>query len=747
MVALRETHKKTFDFNEWSKKLDLPAAQKDQLSKAHEYAVLCYCAKEKNEHLPESLVTLSNRSAEIVSILMTLGMDFTSLQVAVLYPFYSIDLFDKKDFEQRFDEDTRKLLDSVKEMEALLFVQNLDESSVNDAKVDKVRRMLLAMVDDIRVVVIKLCERIAVIREAKNADEKTKVLIAREVNQIYAPLANRLGIGQIKWELEDLSFRYLYPETYQRITKLLDEKRVDREKYIQDFVEMLKNLLEKEGIKAKVYGRPKHIYSIYRKMQRKHVEFNELYDVRAVRIVVDKVQDCYAALGVVHTKWHHIPKEFDDYIANPKPNGYQSIHTVVIATGNRPVEIQIRTQSMHNIAELGVAAHWRYKEGGSQLSGAEERINWLRKLFAWRDDAKESGVLLNEFRNKVFENRVYVFTPKGEVVDLPTGSTPLDFAYQVHTMVGHRCIGAKVDGRIVPYNYELKTGEQVEIITQKEPQPSRDWANPKLGFLKSAKARSKVLAWFRKVDYDKNLPAGIELLEKENERHSLGLSKEQWEGYLKENLKRFNVKSVDDLYAGLGNGDIKVSQVVHYLQEKILHKGEQEKKEYIGNIIANRQAAAVMEQQQGKGEIIVDGVDNLMSHIAKCCQPIPGDDITGFITQGRGISIHRSDCKQLHAIALQNPNRIIPARWGSKTEQGYTVTIRVIARDYSGLLRDITTVIANQKLNVIGLRSRTESNSDLSFVDIDLMIVNVNSLDKTLVALNGLDHVQTAKRI
>ena len=739
MVALRETHKESFDFKDWSNSLDLPDAEKKLLHRAYEYVATKIEDKSAIEHY-------SHISAEIVSILMTLNMDLESLQVSILYQAFDRGLISRQEVKEVFGDSASKLLQGVKDMEAIRFLQNLNTTT--NVQVDRVRRMLLSMVDDVRAVVIKLSERIAIIRDVKNKDEETRVLIAKEIANIYAPLANRLGIGQLKWELEDLAFRFLHPQTYKQIAKLLDERRVDREKFIADFVKELRSLLATEGItNVEVYGRPKHIYSIWRKMQKKHLEFSELYDVRAVRVIVDRIQDCYAALGVVHTRWHHIPSEFDDYVANPKPNGYQSIHTVVYGEGGRAVEIQIRTSTMHQTAELGVAAHWKYKEGTGQVSGAEQRINWLRKLLAWRDDLVESGSLLDEFRTQVFEDRVYIFTPKGEVVDLPTGATPLDFAYHVHTMVGHRCIGAKVDGRIVPFTYQLKTGEQVEIITQKEPNPSRDWINADNGFLKTAKARSKVLSWFRKVDYDKNLLEGQDLIEREVSRHNLGLNKDQVASMIKEKLTRFNIRTVDDLYAGVGAGDIRINTVISYLEERVFKDDQAKKEESITNIVNNRTAAQLSMQRKTKGSIVVDGVGNLLTHIAKCCQPIPGDDIAGFITQGRGISIHKVDCDQLKELSCKNPERLVKAEWGSKTDGGYTITIRVIAQDYSGLLRDVTTIIANEKINVLGVRSHVDRAQDLSIIDVDLLIVSIAAMNRMLFKLNDLDRVKSAKRI
>ena len=784
MVALRDTHEASFDFEAWADKLNLPAEQKEKLQECHTYVVSCMHKQAEKQAAEAKKVeegeakadkgaeksaekssekglglaraklldekSMTNLSAEIISILMTLNMDLESLMVAFLYPAFEAKALDLDEVEAKFGLSIRKLLLKVKDMEAIRFLQNLNSSKGAEAQVDRVRRMLLSMVDDVRAVVIKLAERIAVIRAAKHADDETKLAIAREIANIYAPLANRLGIGQLKWELEDLAFRFLHNDYYMEIARDLGEKRVERERYIENFVAELRSLLEQNGIKnAEVYGRPKHIYSIWRKMQRKHLPFSELYDVRAVRVIVDKIEDCYAALSIVHSRWSHIEKEFDDYIANPKPNGYQSIHTVVYGDGNKVVEIQFRTKDMHQMAELGVAAHWKYKEGGGLGSGVEQRINWLRKLLAWRDDMVESGALLDEFRKQVFEDRVYVFTPRGEVVDLPTGATPLDFAYQVHTMVGHRCIGAKVDGRIVPYTYKLKTGEQVEIITQKEPNPSRDWINADNGYLKTSRARAKVINWFRKVDYDKNLAAGDDILEREVARHGLGLNKDQVASFLKEKLSRFNVKTVSDIYAGIGAGDIKVNQIISFLEERVFKRDSNTKELELQSLISEKTNQQLLTRHANqKGRIVVDGIGTMMTHIAKCCQPIPGDDIIGFITQGRGISIHKASCSQLKGLMKKNPERVVTAQWGDDANaNGFTVTIKVVASDYPGLLRDVTTVIANEKINVLGVRSHTDRQKDLSIIDIDLMLVNLPALNRVLTKLREMKQVRSAARV
>ncbi|OLF22658.1 GTP diphosphokinase [Aeromonas sp. YN13HZO-058] len=737
MVAVRDIHlKDNFTLEEWVGSLSLSDSDKDQLRTVYQY-----CLTLGDEALTSKLLV---RGIEMVGILQMLSMDIGTLKAAIIYPFVEAGLISQERMDEDFGSKIAKLVEGVLEMEAIRSLQTLHRSETSPEQVDNVRRMLLAMVEDVRAVVIKLAERIACLREAKTADEETRVLMAQEITNIYAPLANRLGIGQLKWELEDLAFRYLHPDTYKQIAKQLDEKRLDRERYIREFVQSLRNGLKEAGVEAEVYGRPKHIYSIWRKMQKKHLEFNELFDVRAVRVVTKRLQDCYAALGIVHTQFHHIPREFDDYVANPKPNGYQSIHTVVVGPEGKTVEIQIRTDQMHQDAELGVAAHWRYKEGaqaGGKANTFEDKIEWLRKLLAWQEDLSESGSLLEDLRSQVFEDRVYVFTPKGDVIDLPAGATPLDFAYHVHSMIGHRCIGAKIDGRIVPFTYALQTGDQVEVITQKEPNPSRDWMNPNSGFLRSSRARAKVATWFRKLDRDKNIVAGRELFEKELDRHNLSMSKID-KGNM---LRRFNLESTDDLLAGIGSGDIRINQVLNYL-DTCYNKptAEEEDRRLLEKL---EQKANAPMRQKPKDHIVVEGVGNLMTHIARCCQPIPGDSIQGFITMGRGVSIHREDCEQLKELSRRNPERLIDAVWGENYSGGYGLTIRIISNDRSGLLRDITTVLANEKINVMGVRSRSNVREQTAEIDMELEIYNINAFNRALAKLSQLNDVISAKRL
>ncbi|MDO5054587.1 MAG: GTP diphosphokinase [Pasteurella oralis] len=739
MVAVRSSHllnPKDFVIETWCGQLELPQPARESLIRAWHYS------QQISAQINEQSICSLHSGVEMVEILHSLNMDTDSLLTAMLYPIINHKLVELTQISEEFGSNISKLAKGVMEMDN---IRQLNVSqSANNSQVDNVRRMLLAMVDDFRCVIIKLAERITFLRDAEqNCSEEDKVLAAKECANIYAPLANRLGIGQLKWELEDYCFRYLHPEQYRSIAKLLQERRLDREQYIADFVTELSGYLKHNIDNVEVYGRPKHIYSIWRKMQKKHLEFSDLYDVRAVRIIVQKLQDCYTALGIVHTHFKHIPKEFDDYVANPKPNGYQSIHTVVLGQGGKPIEVQIRTQQMHDDAELGVAAHWKYKEGTvGGRSGYEEKIAWLRKLLAWQDDITDSGEIMAEMRSQVFDDRVYVFTPKGEVIDLPTGSTPLDFAYTIHSEIGHRCIGAKVGGRIVPFTYQLQMGDQIDIITQKNPNPSRDWLNPNLGFTHTAKARAKIHAWFKKQDRDKNIPAGKDMLDAEMTR--LNITLKQIEQHA---LPRYNLKNLEDLYAGLGGGDIRLNHLINFLQNKLIKTTAQEVDEGILRHVANKSAAHNQQKEKPKGYVIVEGVGNLMHHIARCCQPIPGDHIMGYITMGRGISIHRSDCEQFLELQNAHPERVVESIWGENYASGFKISIRVIASDRHGLLRDITTVLANDKISVLGVSSRTDTKKQLATIDMEIELNNVQILSKILARLAKLEDVIEAKRL
>ena len=729
MVAIRHSHElnpATFELAGWSESLHMSPVTFDKLQNAWRYL---------QEKLDPTQYELMWDGIEMAEILYGLNMDDDSLVAAMLFPLVKGNIIDLVQVKEDFSNQVKNLVKGVLEMEN---IRQLSSNSASDLQIDNIRRMLLAMVDDFRCVVIKLAERITYLRTKNRYSEEDIVLAAKECSHVYAPLANRLGIGQLKWELEDYCFRALHPQCYRQIAKFdLGERRVDREKYIANFVADLTASLKEELDEVQVYGRPKHIYSIWKKMQKKNLRFDQLFDIRAVRVIVQKLEDCYTALSIIHTQYKHLPEHFDDYIAQPKPNGYQSIHTVVLGKSDKPIEVQIRTQKMHDDAELGVAAHWKYKEGATAgRSGYEEKIVWLRKLLAWQNDIADSGDVLDEMRSQVFDDRVYVFTPRGEVIDLPKDATPLDFAYAIHSEIGHRCIGAKVAGKIVPFTYNLKMGDQVEIITQKQPNPSRDWLNPNTGFVNTSKARSKIIAWFKKLDREKNIPIGREALEAEMTK--LGLTHKQIETYA---LPRYNLKQMDDLYAGIGGGDIKLNQLSHYLQSRLIKPtAEQEDEAVLKQLNKNSH------QKAQNGQVIIEGVGNLMHSIARCCQPIPGDPIVGYITQGRGISIHKADCEQLFELQSLNPARVVEAQWGSYAGEGLSLTIRIIANDRNGLLRDVSAIMANEKVNVLSVASRIDAKRSLAIINMEIQMNNVAMLNKILARITLLDDVIEARR-
>lgn len=734
MVSVRKEHKQQdFPVQDWLARLALPNHVQQQRFAQIYQKVSEHCDKleaSKQQQAKELL----KQGREMVDILLSLNMDLDTLIAALLVPLLQHQLLQRELVSEHYGEDICTLVANVDQMDAISTLHS--SSKASSAQVDNLRRMLLSMAEDVRAVVIKLAAQVCYLESVKHSDEDTRVMAARQTSDIYAPLANRLGIGQLKWELEDYAFRYQHPQLYKQIAGELKEKRLDRERYITEFVSYLEGALEKEGIEAEVHGRPKHIFSIWKKMQKKNLAFDQLFDVRAVRILVNRLQDCYGALGVVHTNWRHIHKEFDDYVATPKPNGYRSIHTVVIGPEGKNVEIQIRTHAMHEDSELGVAAHWKYKEGGQGgRSGFEEKINWLRRLLAWQDDVAESGNLVEELRNQVVEDRVYVFTPNGDVVDLPSGSTPLDFAYYVHSQVGNTCTGAKVGGRIVPFTYQLQTGDRVEILTAKNATPSRDWLNPNMGYIKSARARAKVQHWFKQQDKELNQEAGKELLEAELAKVNIEAKE------LERAVGRFNVNTVEELQAAVGAGDVRINQLINYLQG-LLHKPTDEE---VAAKMVRRPSQP--KKKPGKDAILVDGVGNLMTNMARCCQPVPGDAISGYITQGRGITVHRKDCDQFLDLMDAHPERLIDVRWGEESVGGYALTIRVIGMDRNGLLRDITTILANDKIRLMGVKSRANASDQTAVMDLDVEIKNIDILSRLLARIGQVEGVLESRRL
>ncbi|RUO80601.1 GTP diphosphokinase [Idiomarina tyrosinivorans] len=697
-------------------------------------------SRERLQQLASQLAPLEQQAPgcllkgqEMVEILAELQLDDDCLQAALYTPFFDAGVITQAAFEA-LSPALQTLLHAVKQMQSISDLHHFQHGAPDGQQIDNVRRMLLSMVEDVRAVLIKLAERICYLREVKRADEETRVLAAKACSEIYAPLANRLGIGQLKWELEDLAFRYLHPTTYKQIAHYLDERRVDREQYIDRFVSDLKQALQAQHIDAEVYGRPKHLYSIWRKMQKKHLSFEQLFDIRAVRIVTQSLKDCYAALGVVHTRWRHIASEFDDYIATPKANGYQSIHTVVRGPEQKNVEIQIRSHDMHEDAELGVAAHWVYKEGSSgKRQGYEEKIAWLRKLLAWQEDMATSDSLVDEIRSQVFEDRVYVFTPRDEVIDLPAGATPLDFAYYIHSQIGHRCVGAKVDGRIVPFTYQLQNGDRVEILTQKTAQPRRDWLNPQLGYLHSSRARAKVQTYFKKQDRDKNVQAGKELLEAELHKINVPLNDAN------KILERVNLHNIEDLLAAIGAGDIRLHQIVNWLRP------EADKKQADIERVTQRQKRSG-KAKASTSRVTVDGIGNLMMQFAQCCQPIAGEPIRGFITQGRGVSVHRRDCEQLQNLLKQHPERGIEVSWSTQTGSQYEAGIWLSALDRNDLLHDVTSVLSNEKAAVLRLDSHSDPIRQAAELWLTVQVKDVEALQRVINRLRQLNGIQRVER-
>jgi GTP pyrophosphokinase len=682
---------------------------------------------------------------EIATTLIDLNMDTESIKVGLLLNLIRKNIISLDAVQKVFGKEVCVLIDGVIRMDAIAGIQEkldlVDNQIDTDVKVDQIRKMLIAMVKDPRVVVIRLAEHLSELRLIATASEEARQKLATETKLIYAPLANRLGIGQIKWQLEDYAFRYLSPDVYKKIAKLLDEKRIDRDNYITNIIEELKTRLAAENIQCEVTGRVKHIYSIWRKMQRKNIEFDELYDIRAVRILTNNITDCYAALGLVHGAWRHIPKEFDDYIATPKDNGYQSLHTAVFGPKGKIIEIQIRTHSMHNDSELGVAAHWRYKEGVAHDKSFESKIAWLRQLIEWQDEVASTSDLLEELKTGINEDRVYVLTPKGDVFDLPEGATPLDLAYLVHTEIGHKCCGAKVNAKMVSLTYTLATGDQVEILTRNNSRPSRDWLNPHFNFIKTPRARSKVQAWFKRQDFGHNVIDGKEILERELQR--IGVDHVNFDQI----LPKLNFKTEEDVLAALARGDIRLSHILHAANIDINKKSALEQELPIVSILTSAtKADSAKIRSSGKG-INILGVDNLLTSIAGCCKPIPGNSIIGYVSQGRGITIHCDDCLNIEQIKDKHPERLIDVSWGSNAESmRFAVDIFLKSRDRQGLLRDVTSLISGEKANILNLKTDTDKDS-MVHTYITLEINSLEYLNKLLDKLQALPNVLQAQRL
>lgn len=676
---------------------------------------------------------------EMAQILLDLRLDTESLVAAILYRAVREGRLALQRVERDFGAEVAKLIEGVLRMAAISAIQNSRDEVVlgqRQAQVENLRKMLVAMIDDVRVALIKLAERTSAIRAVKDGPEDKRRKVAEEVFNIYAPLAHRLGIGHLKWELEDLAFRYMQPEAYKKIAGLLDEKRLARQDYIETVVQRLRDDLLGAGIKCDVYGRAKHIYSIWRKMSRKNLDFSQIYDIRAVRILVPELKDCYAALGIVHTLWRHIPNEFDDYIANPKENGYRSLHTAVIGPEGKVLEVQIRTHNMHEDAELGVCAHWLYK--GTDLNakdqGYEQKIAWLRQVLEWHEELDDLPELVGELRADINPDRIYVFTPEGHVVDLPPRATPVDFAYRVHTEVGNKCRGAKVNGRIVPLTYLLKNGEQVEILTNANAHPSRDWLYPESGYIHTTRARAKVAHWFKLQARDQNIDEGRQLVLRELDR--LDLVNEP----LTDVAKDMNMKSVDDMFAAVGAGDLRVGQIVHNVLKRADTGNSQQE-------LPLARKPEHSERHAKADDIYIEGVGNLLTQLAQCCQPVPGDDIRGYITVGRGVTVHRSDCDNLLHLEAVEPQRLLQVSWGNKPNSTYPVDMLIQAYDRTGLLRDVSSVLANERINVLSVNTQSNQGENTANMQLTVEVESLERFARLMSKIAQLPNVISARRV
>ena len=699
----------------------LPSSQLAHLHAAYEFAAAAYQAQgiraeDRLDHCLRTAVTVAE-----------LQLDVNCITAALLHDVAEHCGVSSAQIEERFGADIARLVEGVSRLSRISWMVPGEQrakkgTSDAEAQAESLRRMLMAMAEDVRVVFIKLADRLCLMRTIDRMPPQKRRAIAEETMEIYAPVAHRLGIWEIKWQLEDKSFHVLEPRQYREIVKMVKGKRREREDYIARVTEMLEQELGRAGISAEVSGRPKNIYSIYRKMVKyaaQGKDVNEIYDLFGLRVLVNGVQDCYRALGVIHSLWHPIPDKFDDYIANPREGVYQSLHTAVMYEGTTPLEVQIRTHEMHRVAEYGIAAHWRYEEGGKRDPRFEEKIAVLRQLLEWYQDIG-GAEFLDSMRTDVFGDRVFVYTPKGDIKDMPANSTPLDFAYRIHTDLGHRCIGAKVNGRMIPLTYHLQNGDTVEILATKADRgPSRDWLNHDLGYITTSHAREKVRQWFRRQERAENIQRGRELLEKELRRIGVSLSEEE----LADLFKR---DSAEDFLAAVGSGDIST----HHIASKLAVQQER------------AQVPLTAPRQQRAAAIEVMGVGDLLTHIAPCCHPMPGDEIIGYVTRTKGISVHCRDCPNV--ANLEDKERLIRVEWGS-TDQYYSASVRIEAWDRVGLLRDISSVVAEDRVNITAVSTKDHDDQTISIL-LTLETKGIQQLSRLLTRLERVRGVMSVNR-
>ncbi len=713
---------------------------REQVERAYQYAEKAHTGQQRISG--EAYIT---HCIAVAIILAELKVSPTLIVAGLLHDVVEDTPVTLDNIRQEFGDEVARLVDGVTKLTqlprvsrgdqhpfeieeyGLIQADGMDDSRKRQLAQETLRKTFLAMGEDIRVVLVKLADRLHNMRTLWYMPESKRKRIAQETLDIFAPLANRLGIWQIKWELEDLSFRYVNPEKYKEIAELLSLRRVEREKQIQDIIDRLRSILEQASIHADISGRPKHIYSIYHKMQEKSRSFDALMDLRGVRLIVPTAQDCYAALGIIHANWRPIPHEFDDYIAAPKDNNYQSLHTAVIYDDGRPLEVQIRTSEMDQNAEFGIASHWRYKEKGGRIDeGYDQRVNTLRRLMDWRQEVTDASEFVDGMKTDVFQDRVYIFTPKGDIIDLPQGATPIDFAYHVHTEIGHRCRGAKINGKLVTLDYELKTGDQVEILTAKHGGPSRDWLNSNLGLVRTQRARGKIRAWFKWQDREQNLTQGRQILERELRR--LGIEIE-----LEKLARLFEFRNVDDLFVAIGCGDIPIGKVITKLSDL-----DQDKTE---DPLLAPTPIEVKQPHSAPATVTVLGLKGILTTFARCCKPVPGDDIAGYITRGRGVTIHRIDCPNM--LRMDERDRLIKVSWGSAPKT-YPVPVEVKAYDRKGLMGDISQVLSEESINILDVNLKVSHH--IAVINLVLEVGNIAQLSRVLTRIENLPNVTEAHR-
>ncbi len=699
------------------------AGQIDLLQRAYEMAAEAHAGQERRSGEP-----YINHCLETAFTLAEMRLDPPTVAAGLLHDVPEDTDVTIAEIEAAFGAEIARLVDGVTKLGQLdKLSHHKDRTLRAEHEAENLRKMFLAMAADVRVVLIKLADRLHNMRTLWALPREKQLRIARETLEIFAPLANRLGIWQIKWELEDLCLYYLQPDVHQEIKTLLAERRADRDHYIEKVIRLLQEKLGDEGIEAEISGRSKHIYSIYRKMQRKEQDFDQIYDLRAVRVIVNEIRDCYHAVGLIHELWKPIPGEFDDYIANPKENSYQSLHTAVVGLGGKPLEVQIRTHEMHYVSEYGVAAHWRYKEKTRTDQAMEARVAWLRSLLDWRQELADAQEFVDSLKSDVLPDRVYVFTPKGDIIDLPFGATPLDFAYRIHTEVGHRCRGAKVNGHIVSLDYQLRDGDQVAVITAKRGKPSRDWLNPHLGYANTSRARSKIRAWFRKLDRDENIAQGREVLERELKK--LGLDKTGFEQL----AGMATYEKVDDFLAAIGYGDVSPQALAaKALELKKIEALPEPEPEFAPRL-------PPVPRSKESSDVSIKGVGNMLTRIAGCCNPLPGEEIVGYVTRGHGVSIHRKACPNV--LNKEPSGRLLEVKWSKSPRQVYPVIVQVLAFDRSGLLSDIANIVAREDINMSSAHVTTSKKDHSALITATLEITDSAQLSRLLSRIGQLPNV------